>query len=172
MNRFSMFKYDAIIYTSLLISFVCAITSVIESSSALKQDVIINEQPVVEEKVDIIEEPSNLVKVDKVSLAQKYIDSIADQILTDEILTLEIVNSWETYSIKSVKYKKTIMENYYQYEVEVQVTGSQLQLPKHNNMIVTQTNEYTDLKMYMNIHYSDYRKGYLVKTLEVPSEIA
>ena len=172
MNRFSMLKYDIVICTSLLISFICAITIVIEPSSALKQDVIINEEPVIEEKVEVIQEPHNLIKVDKVSLAQKYIDSIADQILTDEILTLEIVNSWETYSIKSVKYKKTIMENYYQYEVEVQVTGSQLQLPKHNNMIVTQTNEYTDLKMYMNIHYSDYRKGYLVKTIAVPGEIA
>ena len=102
MNRFSMLKYDIVICTSLLISFICAITSVIEPSSALKQDVIINEEPVIEEKVEVIQEPHNLIKVDKVSLAQKYIDSIADQILTDEILTLEIVNSWETYSIKSV----------------------------------------------------------------------
>lgn len=172
MKRFSMLKYDIVICTSLLISFVCAITSVIEPSSALKQEAIIEEQPIVEEKIEIIEEPQKLQKVDKISIAQKYIDSIADQILTDEILTLEIVNSWETYSIIDVKYKKTIMENYYQYEVDFQVTGSQLKLPNNQNMIVTQTKDYTNLKMYMNIHYSDYRKGYLVKTIEVPSEIA
>ena len=103
MKRFSMLKYDIVICTSLLISFVCAITSVIEPSSALKQEAIIEEQPIVEEeKIEVIEEPQKLQKVDKVSIAQKYIDSIADQILTDEILTLEIVNSWETYSIINV----------------------------------------------------------------------
>ena len=172
MNKFSMLKYDIVICTSLLIAFICAITSVIEPSSALKQEAVIEEQPIVEEHVEVIEEPQKLLKVDKVSIAQKYIDSIADQILTDEILTLDIVNSWETYSILNVKYIKTVMENHYQYEVEFQVTGSQLKTPEHQNMIVTQNKDYTNLRMFMNIYYSDYRKGYLVKTIEVPGEIA
>lgn len=170
MKRLNMVAYDIVIYLSLFIAFLCAISSVIEPSSALKQEPVIEEIQD-EEVIELVVEPQQLFKVDKIGVVQKYIDSIEDQILEDELLTYEMVNSWETYSIKNVKYKKQVTENIYQYEVEVQVTGEQRQLPKNEKMIVSSTKQYTNFIMNVNIQYSDYRNGYLVNSIEIPGEI-
>lgn len=170
MKRLNMIAYDIVIYLSLFIAFLCAISSVIEPSSALKQEPVIEEIQD-EEVIELVVEPQQLFKVDKIGVVQKYIDSIEDQILEDELLTYEMVNSWETYSIKNVKYKKQVTENIYQYEVEVQVTGEQRQFPKNEKMIVSSTKQYTNFIMNVNIQYSDYRNGYLVNSIEIPGEI-
>ena len=168
MSKRSTLKYDVVIYLCLFIAFLCAIGSCIEPSSAVSEapPKEIKEEPKVEE----IEEPKQLLKVDKYGVAQKYLDSIVDQIITDDTITYEMVTTWSTYSIQSMKYKKEIMTNYYQYEVEVKLTGTNILIP-NEQLIVKKTEEYTTIKVLMNMYYSEGRNGYLIKSIDIPSEI-
>ena len=101
MRQKGTLKYDIVIYLCLFVAFVCAIGSCIEPSSAVSEapSKEIEKEPIVEE----IEEPKHLLKVDKYSVAQKYIDSIVDQIITDNTITYDMVTTWSTYSIKNIK---------------------------------------------------------------------
>lgn len=166
MSRLGSLKYDFIIYTSLFIAFICAIASVISPSSAVA------ESPEIEEKQEIIEiqEPEELKNVDKYSVAQKYLDTIIDQNKNDGVITSDMMSTWSTYSIKKMTYSKEIMAGYHQYEVQIKITGQQPSLPGDNDVILSKTNEYTIIKVYMNIHYSSLRNGYLIKSVDLPSK--
>jgi len=166
MSRLGSLKYDFIIYTSLFIAFVCAIASCISPSSA------VSETPVVEQEQEIVEikEPEELKNIDKYSVAQKHLDTIVDQAKNDGIITSDIMSTWSTYSIKKMTYVKEIMEGYHQYEVQIKVTGQQIAIPGNNDVIVSKTNEYTIIKVYMNLHYSSLRNGYLIKSIDLPSQ--
>ena len=166
MSRLGSLKYDFIIYTSLFIAFVCAIASCISPSSA------VSETPVVEQEQEIVEikEPEELKNIDKYSVAQKHLDTIVDQDKNDGIITSDIMSTWSTYSIKKMTYVKEIMEGYHQYEVQIKVTGQQIAVPGNNDVIVSKTNEYTIIKVYMNLHYSSLRNGYLIKSIDLPSQ--
>lgn len=166
MSRLGSLKYDFIIYTSLFIAFVCAIASCISPSSA------VSETPVVEQEQEIVEikEPEELKNIDKYSVAQKHLDTIVDQAKNDGIITSDIMSTWSTYSIKKMTYVKEIMEGYHQYEVQIKVTGQQIAVPGNNDVIVSKTNEYTIIKVYMNLHYSSLRNGYLIKSIDLPSQ--
>lgn len=168
MRQKGTLKYDIVIYLCLFVAFVCAIGSCIEPSSAVSEapSKEVEKEPVVEE----IEEPKHLLKVDKYSVAQKYLDSIVDQIITDNTITYDMVTTWSTYSIKNMTYKKEIMENYYRYEVEIKITGTNIIVP-NEKVIVEKTEEYTVIKVLMNMFYSEGRNGYLIKSIDVPSEI-
>lgn len=168
MRQKGTLKYDIVIYLCLFVAFVCAIGSCIEPSSAVSEasSKEIEKEPIVEE----IEEPKHLLKVDKYSVAQKYIDSIVDQIITDNTITYDMVTTWSTYSIKNMKYKKEIMENYYQYEVEIKISGTNIMIPDEK-ILVEKTEEYTIIKVLMNMYYSEGRNGYLIKSIDIPSEI-
>lgn len=168
MRQKGTLKYDIVIYLCLFVAFVCAIGSCIEPSSAVSEapSKEIEKEHVVEE----IEEPKHLLKVDKYSVAQKYIDSIVDQIITDNTITYDMVTTWSTYSIKNMKYKKEIMENYYQYEVEIKISGTNIMIPDEK-ILVEKTEEYTIIKVLMNMYYSEGRNGYLIKSIDIPSEI-
>ena len=147
MSRLGSLKYDFIIYTSLFIAFVCAIASCISPSSA------VSETPVVEQEQEIVEikEPEELKNIDKYSVAQKHLDTIVDQAKNDGVITSDIMSTWSTYSIKKMTYVKEIMEGYHQYEVQIKVTGQQIAVPGNNDVIVSKTNEYTIIKVYMNL---------------------
>ena len=162
-------KYDIVIYLSLFVAFICAIASCIEPSSAISQTSSETkvEEVIIEEK---IEEPKELQKVDKYGVAQKYIDSIVDQIITDNTITYEMVTTWSTYSIQNMQYKKEIMTNYYQYEVEIKLTGTNILVP-NDKLIIEKTEEFTTIKVLMNMYYSAGRNGYLIKSIDIPSEI-
>lgn len=166
MSRLGSLKYDFIIYTSLFIAFVCAIASCISPSSA------VSETPVVEQEQEIVEikEPEELKNIDKYSVAQKHLDTIVDQAKNDGVITSDIMSTWSTYSIKKMTYVKEIMEGYHQYEVQIKVTGQQIAIPGNNDVIVSKTNEYTIIKVYMNLHYSSLRNGYLIKSIDLPSQ--
>ena len=168
MRQKGTLKYDIVIYLCLFVAFVCAIGSCIEPSSAVSEapSKEIEKETIVEE----IEEPKHLLKVDKYSVAQKYIDSIVDQIITDNTITYDMVTTWSTYSIKNMKYKKEIMENYYQYEVEIKISGTNIMIPDEK-ILVEKTEEYTIIKVLMNMYYSEGRNGYLIKSIDIPSEI-
>lgn len=169
MSRLGTLKYDIVIYVSLFIAFICAISSVIAPTQA------VSEQPKETQKEDIktpeVEEPVVLNNVDKYSVAQKYLDSIIDQIQTDKVITYEMMSTWTSYSIEKMTYKKEIMENYYRYEVEIKVNGTNLQLPENNSIISHKTDDMAVMKVYMNMYYSQAKNGYLIKSIDLPSEI-
>lgn len=169
MSKLGSLKYDIVIYVSLFIAFICAISSVIAPSQAVA------EKPKTTQKEEIkapeVEEPEVLINVDKYSVAQKYLDSIIDQIQTDKIITYEMMSTWTSYSIEKMTYKKEIMENYYRYEVEIKVNGNNLLLPENNSIITHKTDDMAHLKVYMNMYYSQAKNGYLIKSIDIPSEI-
>jgi len=170
----SSIKYNIVIYSSLFIAFVCAMASCIAPTSAIHTSEPVEqmketEVAVVEPKK--IEEPAELLNVDKKGIAQKYLDSIVDQIITDNNITFEMMSTWSTYSINKMTFKKQIMSNYFQYEVELQVTGENPILPDNPNIIISKTEESTIIKVYMNLYNSSVRNGYLIKSIDIPSEI-
>ena len=166
MSRKKAFKYDLIIYICLFIGFTCAIVSCIEPSSAKSEIISETESKNITEEN---KEPQEVLKIDKYNIAQKYIDSIIDQIIVDNIITYEMVTTWTTYSITNMKYQKEIMDDYYLYEVEIKLTGTNISIPSEK-IIVEKTNEYTIIKVNMNLYYSPIRNGYLIKSIEIPSE--
>ena len=62
------------------------------------------------------------------------------------------------------------MENYYQYEVEIKISGTNIMIPDEK-ILVEKTEEYTIIKVLMNMYYSEGRNGYLIKSIDIPSEI-
>ena len=81
------------------------------------------------------------------------------------------MSTWSTYSIEKMTYKKEIMDNYYRYEIELKVTGRDLLLPGNGSVTLHQTDEYAVIKLYMNMYHSPNRNGYLIKSIDLPSEI-
>lgn len=162
-------KYDIIIYVSLFIAFICAISSVVSPSQA------VSETPTEVKKEEVkkpeVPEPTELTYVDKYGVAKKYLDSIIDQIHTDKLITYEMMSTWTSYSIENMTYKKEIMNNYYRYEVELKVNGHDLLLPGNESIISHKTDEYAVIKIYMNMYYSEVKNGYLIKSIDLPSEI-
>ena len=167
MSRLGSLKYDFIIYTSLFIAFICAIASCISPSQAVSETPVVEKD---EQEIIKVQEPEELKTVDKYSVAQKALDLIIDQGKTDGIITSDMMNTWEAYSVKKMTYKKEIMEGYYQYEVEIKITGTTPLIPNDSNIIVSKNTEYTTIRVYMNIHYSKVRNGYLVKSIDLPSQ--
>lgn len=167
MSRLGSLKYDFIIYTSLFIAFVCAIASCISPSSAVSEAPVVEAE---EQEIIKIQEPEELQNVDKYSVAQKHLDTIVDQGKNDSIITSDMMATWSTYSIKKMTYVKEIMDGYHQYEVQIKVTGQQIAIPGNNDVIVSKNDEYTVIKVYMNLHYSSLRNGYLIKSIDLPSQ--
>ena len=170
----SSIKYNIVIYSSLFIAFVCAMASCIAPTSAVhtsEHNESIKETEVAVVEQEKIEEPAELLNVDKKGIAQKYLDSIIDQIITDNNITFEMMSTWSTYSINKMTFKKQIMSNYFQYEVELKVTGENLLLPDNPNIIISKTEESTTIRVYMNLYNSSVRNGYLIKSIDIPSEI-
>lgn len=167
MSRLGSLKYDFIIYTSLFIAFICAIASCISPSQAVSETPVVEKD---EQEIIKVQEPEELKTVDKYSVAQKHLDTIIDQGKNDSIITSDIMSTWSTYSIKKMTYVKEIMEGYHQYEVLIKVTGQQISIPGNNEVIVEKTDEYTIIKVYMNLHYSSLRNGYLIKSIDLPSQ--
>ena len=167
MSKLGSLKYDFIIYTSLFVAFVCAIASCISPSQAVSETPVVEAE---EKETAQVYEPEELKNIDKYSVAQKYLDTIIDQGKNDGVITSDMMATWTSYSIKKMTYSKEIMNGYHQYEVQIKVTGEQPMLPVNNEIIVSSTKEYKIIKVYMNIHYSSLRNGYLIKSIDLPSK--
>ena len=88
-----------------------------------------NEKEVVMGDREDEEEPSNLKDLDKKAAITKYLNNIKDRITEDSLITLDQINTWNSYSIENVQYIRQIANNYYEYQVDIKIANAQAQLP-------------------------------------------
>lgn len=165
-------KYDIIIYGSLVLAFVFVclgywdnIANPIEDelSFSLKEE---KKTEVIREEID--EEPKELVDYDKKGLVKKYLDSLLDRIEFDNIISYDMISSWDTYEVLNTKYERKIAEDYYAYTVDIKINNLEATLPTTKNEELS-TEEYIVVTLNANIIYSTTQNGYLVKKIDIPA---
>lgn len=170
-------RYDLIIYISLILAFICVIISMIDNSHAgeiefkevLKEDIDSPSIPTDNtlENQDA-EEPLELKNTDKNSIVKKYLDEIADRVIKDEIITYNMIRTWNTYEVLDIIYERQIIDYYYAYKVNIKITGNNIDVPTSKNEILS-TEDYTVVTLTFNILKSGKQKGYIVKAIEIPN---
>ena len=170
-------RYDLIIYISLILAFICVIISMIDNSNAGE----IEFKEVQKEDIDSpsiptdntlenqdAEEPLELKNTDKNSIVKKYLDEIADRVIKDEIITYNMIRTWNTYEVLDIIYERQIIDYYYAYKVNIKITGNNIDVPTSKNEILS-TEDYTVVTLTFNILKSGKQKGYVVKAIEIPN---
>jgi hypothetical protein len=75
------------------------------------------------------QEPSKLKDIDKSASIMKYLNNIKDRIVEDNLITLDQINTWNSYSIDFVQYNRKIADNYYEYIVDIKINNKDAKLP-------------------------------------------
>ena len=169
-------RYDLIIYVSLILAFICVIISMIDNN---KEVVEIKEYPKEEMESPLVptetspnvedtEEPAELKSVDKNSIVKKYLDEILDRVIKDEIITYNMIRTWNTYEVLDATFERQIIDYYYAYRVNIKITGNNINIPTNKNESLS-TEEYTVITLTFNILKSGKQKGYIVKAIEIPN---
>lgn len=172
-------KYDIVIYSCLILAIICLLLggrdyfNSLENESTVKDEVksAIKSINGAEEGISTSNdtgkpEPEELINFDKKSLVQKYVDSIIDQILEDEVITYAMVNSWGDYEIVNVEYDHEVTDNYYAYKADIKISNKKGLIPGDLNEELS-TEENPVLKVNVYIEYSSRHNGYIVKYMDV-----
>lgn len=163
-------KYDIIIYGSLIGAIICIILGYSDYLYTLKDKGISfskKETNIVEETTKE-EEPENLHNIDKNSIVKKYLDSILDQIVTDDLISFDMINTWDNYEVLSTSYEREIVESYYSYLVDIKISNMNAFLPTSKNKELS-TEEYLVITLRFNIAYSASKNGFIVKSIDIPA---
>ena len=109
------YKYDIIIYTSCFIALILLICSLKDFSNTygLKKTEIDTIEPIT------YEEPQELININKEEIIYNYLNNIYNRTVTDDYLTYTEINSWQSYTITNIKYIKTITNDYYEYQADI-----------------------------------------------------
>lgn len=164
--------YNIIIYVSLSLALVFVILACLEydKDKKVEQPKVNETNTVVEEIIDNEEpqqeEPQEMINIDKHITIKKYIDSIADGLITNEKINIDMVNSWENYEVKDVIFLRMTEEGYYSYKVNIKIYGQNATLPKEKNQELS-TDEYTILTMNFNLYKTQFELRYNIKSLEI-----
>lgn len=162
-------KYDIIIYGSLIGAIICIIFGYGDSLYILKDTSISfskkEETNILEDT--IIEEPSIMQSIDKKSLFIEYLYSINDQIIIDDVISFDMINSWDTYEVLNTTYDGEILESYYSYLVDIKISNKNATLPTSKNKSLS-TNKYIVITLNFNIAYNKTTNNYLVKSIDIP----
>lgn len=158
-------KYDLIIYSCLFMALVLisisGISSLDTTSYSLKE-LLFPEEEIVE-----IEEPLELKQIDKKELVDNYILDLLDEIKKDQILTSEILRSWQSYEILNVLYDREITKNYHSYIIEIKINNKDALLPVDPNKKIS-TNEYNVISLKINVLKDEITKEYSIKSIDIP----
>ncbi len=170
-------RYDLVIYISLILAFICVIISIIDNSNAGEIDF----KEVPKDEIDSpsiptdsvlenqdIEEPLELKNADKNSIVKKYLDEIADRVIKDEVITYNMIRTWNTYEVLDTIYERQIIDYYYAYKVNIKITGNNIDIPTSKNELLSKE-DYTVITLTFNILKSGKQKGYIVKAIEIPN---
>lgn len=162
-------KYDIIIYGSLIGAIICIIFGYGDSLYILKDTSISfskkEETNILEDT--IIEEPSIMQSIDKKSIIKEYLYSINDQIIIDDVISFDMINSWDTYEVLNTTYDGEILESYYSYLVDIKISNKNATLPTSKNKSLS-TNKYIVITLNFNIAYNKTTNNYLVKSIDIP----
>lgn len=110
-------------------------------------------------------EPPKLTTVDKNTIIINYLDSIKDNIITNDLITYEIINTWHNYEIFETIYVKEVTTNYYLYNVHIKLAKDS-SLPVAINEKLS-TDEYNIITL--NIYIYGNNDTYIIKKID-PSD--
>lgn len=171
-------KYDVIIYGCLFAAILCLVLGGQDYLKSLKEEnsvkeivkSAIKEIAPEEENVNINSstgepEPEKLVNFDKFSIVQKYLDSIIDQIVRDDLISYKMIKTWDKYEVLNMTYSKEITDKYYEYIVDVKISNKKATLPKEENIDLS-TDEYSVITLKVYILDSEERNGFIVKNID------
>ena len=100
-------------------------------------------------------------------MLNNYIELLLDKIETDEVLTYDIVHSWNSYEIIDIKYKRQITNNYYVYQTNIKINNVKALIPTTKNKELS-TNKYIVITLNVNILNDLNTNKYIVKGLDIP----
>jgi hypothetical protein len=159
-------KYDLVIYTCLIGALVLIGLSAKEylnnTSYSIKEILFPKEQVVV------VPEPPEFKKINKEQLLNNYINELLDQIKTDDVLTYEILRSWNDYKIINIKYDKEILNNYHSYLVEIEIKNENAILPTKKNKDKSNDKK-SVIELRMNVLKDPETNETIVKKVDIPN---
>lgn len=158
-------KYDFIIYSCLLVSLILIGStgySYLSNTSYSIKDIIFKKNEEV-----IVEEPKELKKINKKELLNNYIIDLLDEIKTDNILTYDILHSWNSYEVLDITYEREITKNYHTYKTNIKINNNNALIPTAKNKDLS-TNDYIVITLNMNILFDSNSNNYIVKGLDIP----
>ena len=164
-------KYDIIIYGCLIGAVICVILGCGDYLLTLKDEGISfskQETEVLEEAPTTEEEPDIIKNADKNSIVTKYLDSILDQIVTSELISYDMISSWENYEVINTTYEREIVESYYSYLVDIKINNLNAILPTGKNKELS-TEDYLVISLRFNIAYNASKNGFIVKSVDIPA---
>ena len=158
-------KYDFTIYTCLLLALILigySSYSYLDTHSYSIKDILPKK-----ETITIEEEPKELKKINKKELLNNYIIQLLDKIETDQVLTYDIIHSWNSYEILDIKYKRQITNNYYTYQTNIKINNVKALIPTTKNKELS-TSVYIVITLKVNILHDLNNDKYMVKGLDIP----
>ncbi len=168
-------KYNLVIYSSLLFAIICMLLAVkghydsLEQKESFSNDIkeAIKEINTDEEEIEPIKEPepSNMIDVDKKSVINNILNDIVDNKIKLDLLSKEMILTWDNYEITNIEFIRQITDNYYCYKVDIEIFNLEANVP-----VTPEYNEnYITLSLYFNISYNEKNSTYNVKTIEIPN---
>ena len=76
------------------------------------------------------------------------------------------IQSWQKYEISNINFVRTIVEDYYCYEVDIKIPNKNAKLPTSIN-VGQSTDTYNVITIYFNIAKKD--NNFTVKAIETPN---
>ena len=158
-------KPNVIIYTCLLSALVLLLAGAYDIYSETKDSSIkttikkaVNEvnnekDVVIGEKEEEIE-PDTIKELDKKTPIMSYLNNIRDRIITDKTITLDQINTWNSYSVENIKYSRQIADNYYEYVVDIKINNKNAKLPIDKREDLS-TDEYVVITILVDMVYDN-----------------
>ena len=178
MKKKKILVYDIFIYTTLILAIsILALGGLsyfysLQEKSNLKNELngAIKELKGEEEVIQIKEtEPDLMKEVNKEIIIEDYLNKVYDQTIKDDIITDDIIKTWEKYEVINVKYNRNISDNYYSYIVDIKIANLKAKLPTTKNLNLS-TDEYIVVSLCANISHSIENNTYSVKSFNIPIE--
>lgn len=178
MKKRKTLKYDIFIYTTLFLAIsILTLGGIsyfysLQEKSNLKNELngaikeLKGEEVIIKQK-EI--EPTTIKEIDKKNLINDYLNKIYDETIEDDVITHDIIKTWENYEIIGIKYNRKISENYYSYIVDIKIFNFKAKLPTSKNSELT-NDKYIVVTLNANISYSPENNTYSVKSFNIPTE--
>ncbi len=122
-------KYDIVIYSCLLSAIGCLFIGGKEYFISLGQKSTVKEElkEAFEEikgnkevkEISKQDEPEKLKEYDKKIIIHEYLEEILSKIKVDDVLSYEIVRTWNEYEVSGINFVRRVADGYYEYEVEM-----------------------------------------------------
>mgnify|MGYP003290127265 CR=1 FL=1 len=173
-------KYDIIIYGCLIGAILCIVLGCGDYLLTLKEEGISFAVKDTTPKIDNTDyqvpegntgnsEPEELQKADRNAIVEKYLDSIIDQIVIDDLITYDMIKTWDEYEVINTTFEREIVESYYSYYVDIKISNKKATIPTEKNKKLSK-DDYIVITLKVNIVDSTAKNGFVVKNIDIPVE--